>query len=93
MDIHDVSPRGASTTWRSRATGWTGDGERVGVYLLVGFLAVWLITMVTIQFVMVAQHGYGLGREFGQKPHVPNEIVKRIGVGNNIETMIDKTKK
>jgi hypothetical protein len=70
---------------------WTRDRERMGIYLLIGFLAVWLATMLTITGVMVVQHGYGLGIGGGQ--HVPHSIVKQIGVGDNLQKMMEATNK
>lgn len=68
---------------------WARDGERLAIYLLVLFLAAWLLTMLTIQGVVVARHGYGLGVGGGQ--HVPASIVKQIGVGNNLDKMMQAT--
>jgi hypothetical protein len=76
---------------RPERWGWTRDRERMGIYLLIGFLAVWLATMLTITGVMVAQHGYGLGIGGGQ--HVPQSIVKQIGVGDNLQRMMEATNK
>jgi hypothetical protein len=45
--------------------------------------------MLTIQGVVVARHGYGLGVGGGQ--HVPASIVKQIGVGNNLDKMMQAT--
>jgi hypothetical protein len=67
------------------------DGERTAIYLLIGFLAAWLVTMLVIQAVLIARHGYGSGIGGGQ--HVPKEIVKQIGVGNNLENMMKATNK
>ena len=63
----------------------------MGIYLMIGFLAAWLVTMLTITAVMVVRHGYGLGIGGGQ--HVPASIVKQIGVGDNLQKMMEATNK
>jgi hypothetical protein len=77
------------------ATGWETadhsgpgrrDGEWVAVALLLLFLCGWIATMLTIQFVQVAQNGYGSG--VGDGNHVPTSIVSQIGVGSNLGSMI-----
>jgi hypothetical protein len=77
---------------RSRALpAWAHDRERVAIYLLIAFLAAWLVTMLVIQGVVIARHGYGLGIGGGQ--HVPPAIVRQIGVGDNLEKMMKATNK
>ena len=76
---------------KRRRPAWIEDRERMGIYLMIGFLATWLVTMLTITAVMVVQHGYGLGIGGGQ--HVPASIVNQIGVGDNLQRMMEATNK
>lgn len=85
-----VTTDGSAADRRGRWA-WAHANERLGIYLLIGFIAAWLVTMLTITAVMVVQHGYGLGIGGGQ--HVPESIVKEIGVGNNLERMMEATNK
>ena len=89
MNVIDAAGEYRSGGWRRPA--WTRDGERVGIYLLITILIGWIIAMLAIQFVLVAQHGYGLA--WTNKPHVPAAIVKQIGVGDNIKAMQKATNK
>jgi len=71
---------------------WTHDRERVGIYMLVALLAAWLVTMLTIQAVVVINHhGWGLG--IGGNQHVPPSLVRQIGVGDNLQKMMEATNK
>jgi hypothetical protein len=63
----------------------------MAIYLLIAFLTAWLVTMLTIQGVVIVRHGYGLGIGGGQ--HVPAAIVKQIGVGGSLEKMMKATNK
>jgi hypothetical protein len=89
---NDGRPRGRGLPgWATRLPAWCQDRERMAIYLLVGFLAVWLLTMLVIQGVVAARHGYGLGIEGHQ--HVPAALVKQIGVGDNLDKMMKATNK
>jgi hypothetical protein len=68
---------------------WTHDNERLGIYLLIFVLAAWFITMATITGILCIQHGYGLG--IFDHQHVPTAIVKQIGVGDNLQKMMEAT--
>jgi hypothetical protein len=85
----DATGKGRVTT--RRRPEWTHDPERVGVYTLVTILIGWLVAMFAIQGVMIADHGYGLW--LTSNPRIPHSIVKQIGVGNNIQAMMNATNK
>jgi hypothetical protein len=63
--------------------------ERTAIYLLITFLAGWILVMLTIQGVQIAQNHVGLGLH----QHVPRNIVQQIGVGNDFDQMMKATNK
>jgi hypothetical protein len=63
------------------------DPERLAIYLLIFFLAGWIVVMLTIQGVEIANDHVGLG--FHQ--HVPPGLVRQIGVGDNLGRMMEAT--
>jgi hypothetical protein len=90
MAINAMPRDGATLRGKPRARS-APDGERMAIHLMIGFLAVWLLTMITIQFVMAAQHGYGSG--FGTQRRVPPELAAKAGVGNDMKKIMAVTNK
>ncbi|MGH9036937.1 MAG: hypothetical protein ACRD0O_14335 [Acidimicrobiia bacterium] len=64
-------------------------GRRLGTRLMLAFTVGWFLTMITLQFVQASQHGYGSG--FGDGGRVPPEVVEQVGVGDDVEALVQTT--
>jgi hypothetical protein len=79
---------GTARQWLTRLR---ADRERLAIYLMILFLLGWLFVMFTIQVVVSLQDGVGLPPF--QHQHVPSYVVEDIGVGNNLQKMMNATNK
>jgi hypothetical protein len=90
VDRTGVGVADGSRRWWQLPPAGTFAGERVAIWLMTGFLALWLLIMVSIQFGLVIHH-HGLG--VTKQDRVPPEIVKRVGVGDDRDAVVKATLK
>ena len=63
--------------------------ERRAIYALIVFLLGWIVVMLSIQVIQGLHYHVG----FGFHQHVPASIVRQIGVGDNLDKMMNATNK
>jgi hypothetical protein len=61
--------------------------ERRAIYALIVFLVGWIVVMLAIQIVEGINSHVG----FGVNQHVPASLVRQIGVGDNLQKMMNAT--
>lgn len=63
--------------------------RKLSAYLMLGFMVVWIFSMLALEMTLGFQRGFGTG--FGDGGHVPGDIVAAAGVGSNVNDVVAAT--